>query len=59
MKGKLILLLEADNIINPIIFWFEINRYNDKNEIMIKNLVKTTWMYRYNWPTEINYDQGS
>ena len=40
MKGKLILLLEADNIINPIIFWFEINRYNDKNEIMIKKLGK-------------------
>ena len=25
----------------------------------IKNLVETTWLYRYPWPSEITYDRGS
>ena len=25
----------------------------------ITNLVETTWLYRYPWPSEITYDRGS
>ena len=45
-------------MINPVIGWFEIVRYDDKRAITIANLVKTTRLSRYPRPIGITYDQG-
>ena len=45
-------------MIDPVIGWFKIVRYNDKIPINIANLVETTWLSRYPRPIEITYDQG-
>ena len=51
-------MLKYVTIINPIIGWFEITQYNDKKEMMISNLVETTWLVQYIYPVEITYDRG-
>ena len=45
-------------MIDPITGWFEITQYNDKKEMMISNLVETTWLVQYIYPVEITYDRG-
>ena len=45
-------------MINPVIGWFEVVRYDDKRVIYIANLVETTWIYRYPRPIEVTYKQG-
>ena len=39
--------------------WLEITQYKGKQVMMIKNLVETTWITKYTWPTEITNDWGS
>ena len=53
------LILQLVTMINPIKGLFEINPYNDKKVRTITNLVETTWLTRYPWPTQITYDQES
>ena len=45
-------------MIDHVIGWFEVVRYDDKKAIIIANLVETTWLSRYHRPIEITYDQG-
>ena len=52
-------LLKAVTIINPVMGWFKITQYENKQEMMIMSLVKNTWMTRYPWPTELTYKLGS
>ena len=37
---------------------FEIIQYTDKKAMTIANLVKTTWLVRYQWTVEITHYQG-
>ena len=46
-------------MVDPVTWWFEINKYNNKISISIANLVDTTWLSIYPRPMEIMYDQGS
>ena len=39
--------------------WFEILRYNEKQDNRIANLLEQTWFYRYTNPRIITYDQGN
>ena len=45
-------------MMHPITVWFEITEYNDRKEMAIANLVETTWLVQYPWPTEITYYRG-
>ena len=38
-------------MIDSVTGWFEIAQYEDKRAISTKNLVETTWLYRYPRPT--------
>ena len=44
IKGREPIILKAVTKIYPVTMWFEINKYNDKKEIMIVNLVETMWL---------------
>ena len=57
--GRKPINLQAVTMIDPATSWFEIVEYPDKQSITIANLVEQTWLSRYPWPTEINYDQGT
>ena len=57
-KSKLILLLKAVKIIDPITGWFVISQYNDKKLMTIANLVITMWLYTYHCRMEIIYYCG-
>ena len=46
-------------MINHVTGWFKVMEYSDKHAISIANLVETTWLTRYPWPTEITHDRGS
>ena len=50
--------IKAVTMIDRVTGWFEITQYNDRREISITELVKTTWLYRYLRPMEITHDQG-
>jgi hypothetical protein len=39
--------------------WFEMKQINDKEVTTVANIVETTWLTRYPWPTMITYDQGT
>ena len=51
--------LKAFNMVYPVTGWFEITEYENKRVISIAQLVETTWLTRYQRPTEIIYNQGS
>ena len=44
-------------MIYPVTGWFKLMQYNDKKVMKIANLVKTTWLSRYLWPSEIMCDR--
>ena len=46
-------------MIDDVTGWFEIKQYDDKNAILITNLVDTTWLNKYLIPMEIMYNQES
>ena len=46
-------------MINTVMGYFEITKYKDEQEMMIGNLLETTWITSYTCPTEIMYDRGS
>ncbi len=47
-------------MIDPATGWLEIKEIkNSKSSIDIANLVEQTWLIRYPWPTQINFDRGS
>ena len=46
-------------MINPVTGWFEITQQHEKKEIKTSNLVETTWLNNFPWPTKITYDRGS
>ncbi len=47
-------------MIDPATGWLEIKEIkNSKSAIDIANLVEQTWLTRYPWPTQINFDRGS
>jgi transposase InsO family protein len=46
-------------MIDPTTGWFEMKQINDKEATTVANIVETTWLTRYPWPTMITYDQGT
>ena len=59
LKGKKENLhIKSVTLTYPVTGCFEVVRYYDKREILIVNLVETTWLSRYTRPIEITYDQG-
>ena len=46
-------------MIDPATGWFEMKQIPDKEATTIANIVETTWLTRYPWPTIINYDRGT
>ena len=45
-------------MIYPITRWYDKTQYNNEKEMVIANLVETTWLFQYISPVEITYDQG-
>ena len=45
--GKKSLIIKGGTIINPVTWWLEITKYEDKHAITISNLVETTWLTKY------------
>ncbi len=58
-KGKPTLTLWCVTMIDPATGWFEMTQIQDKQPATIANVVETTWLTRYPWPTRIVYDRGS
>ena len=38
-------------MVDPVTGWFEKTQYGDKRMLKIVELVETTWLTRYPWPT--------
>ena len=55
-KGKELLILKVVNKIDPVTGWFKVTKYNENKVTKAVNLVDTTWLSRYHWPSEITYD---
>ena len=51
--------LKTVTIIDPLIGWSKITKYDRKIVLSIANLVETTWLTRYSLPMEITYEKGS
>ena len=45
-------------MIDPATGWFEIKEIKTKRADVIANIVETTWLTRYPWPTQIVLDRG-
>jgi hypothetical protein len=58
-KSKVALKLWCVTMIDPATGWFEMKQINDKEATTVANIVETTWITRYPWPTVITYDQGT
>jgi transposase InsO family protein len=58
-KSKAALKLWCVTMIDPATGWFEMKQINDKEATTVANIVETTWLTRYPWPTMITYDQGT
>ena len=52
-------VLKSITLIDPIAGQSKITEYNKKRAMNIENLVETSWLTLYPWPTEITYEQGS
>jgi hypothetical protein len=50
--------LHCLTMIDPATGWFEIIDVPNKRADEIANLLETTWLTRYPWPTEIRMDRG-
>ena len=50
--------LWACTMIDPATGWFEIKEIKTKRADVIANIVETTWLTRYPWPTQIILDRG-
>ena len=59
MKRKDNLILKLVTMIKPVTEWFEVMQSDDKKVTTIVNMVETTWLSRYPWPSEIMYDRIS
>mgnify|MGYP000620621369 CR=1 FL=1 len=46
-------------MIDPATGWFEIKQIKNEEAIEIANIVETTWLTRYPWPTELTFDKGT
>ena len=57
-KGKEQFVLHCLTMIDPATGWFEIVQIPNKKAEEISNLIETTWLTRYPWPTEIVMDRG-
>ena len=53
------LILKVLTMMYPSTGWFEIVKYNYKQDATIVKLVEQTWLCRYPCPTIIEYDQGN
>ena len=51
--------LWAVTMIDPATGWFEMKQIRNKEAIEVANIVETTWLSRYPWPTQIVYDKGT
>ena len=51
--------LWAVTMIDPVTGWFEIAEIKDKFAYTIANVVETTWLTCYPWPTQIIFDRGT
>ena len=58
-KGKPKLTLWCVTMIDPATGWFEMREIPNKEAITIANLVEQTWLTRYPWPEQIQFDRGS
>ena len=58
-KGKHAFQLRCLTMIDPATGWFEIVQVPEKRADLISNLIETTWLTRYPWPTEVVMDRGS
>ena len=57
-QGKEEISLHCLTMIDPATGWFEIVNIPNKRADEIANLLETTWLTRYPWPTEIRMDRG-
>eukprot|EP00957_Ditylum_brightwellii_P018385 1383843-Ditylum_brightwellii.AAC.1 len=51
-------ILWCATMIDPVTLWFEIAEIETKRADTIANVVKTTWLTRYPYPTEVVLDRG-
>ena len=56
--GKDAISLHCLTMIDPATGWFEIVDIPSKRADVIANLLETTWLTRYPWPTEVRMDRG-
>eukprot|EP00957_Ditylum_brightwellii_P167015 12714793-Ditylum_brightwellii.AAC.1 len=45
-------------MIDPVTSWFEIAEIKRKRADTIANVVETTWLIRYPYPTQVVFDRG-
>jgi transposase InsO family protein len=46
-------------MVDPVTGWFEMSELKTKSADVVANLVETTWLTRYPWPTQIILDRGT
>eukprot|EP00957_Ditylum_brightwellii_P191787 14600175-Ditylum_brightwellii.AAC.1 len=57
-KKKKDLTLWCVTVIDPVTSWFEIAEIKAKRADTIANVVETTWLTRYSYPTQVVLDRG-
>ena len=50
--GKYDLLLKSVTMVDHVMGWFEVTQYKYKQAITNENVVETTWLARFTWPTK-------
>ena len=53
------LTLWCITMIDPATGWFEMKDIRTKRADYIANIVETTWLTRYPWPTRLVFDRGT
>ena len=53
------LTLWCVTMIDPATSWLEISEIPDKRADTIANIIEQTWLTRYPWPTQVNFDRGT
>ena len=48
--------LKSATMIDPVMEWFKITQYDNKQKMLVFNLMETTCMTRYPWTMEITYE---
>ena len=53
------LTLWCVTMIDPVTNWLEIAEIKTKRSDVVSNVIETTWLNRYQWPTQVILDRGT